>query len=100
MPNQPADELIPECIDAQLPSGTRLRFCFDEPLMTSDAGLLLLAEHATRSGDIARIAAALAPKLKAPAPGVRKPRAPEHSTQELLTHELPQKESHRGSVNE
>ena len=90
MPNQPADELIPECVDAQLPSGTRLRFCFDEPLMTSDAGLLLLAEHAAHSGDIARIAAALAPKLKAPAPGERKPRAPEHSTQELLTQRVMQ----------
>jgi hypothetical protein len=85
MPNQPAEELIPEYADVQLPSGTRLRFCFDEPLMTSDAGLLLLAEHAAQSGDIARIAAALAPKLKAPAPGERKPRAPEHSTQELIT---------------
>lgn len=90
MPNQPTPELIPESVDAQLPSGTRLRFCFDEPLMTSDAGLLLLAEHAARSGDIARIAAALAPKLKAPAPGERKPRAPEHSTQELLTQRVMQ----------
>jgi hypothetical protein len=39
-------------------------FVFDEPLMTSDAGLLLLAEHAARSDDIARIADALAPKRK------------------------------------
>ncbi len=90
MPNQPCPELIPEFIDAQLPCGTRLRFCFDEPLMTSDAGLLLLAEHAARSGDIARIATALAPKLKAPAPGERKPRAPEHSTTELLTQRVMQ----------
>lgn len=90
MPNQPSPELIPEFVDAQLPSGTRLRFCFDEPLMTSDAGLLLLAEHAARSGDIARIAAAISPKLKAPAPGQRKPRAPEHSTQELLTQRVMQ----------
>jgi hypothetical protein len=66
MPNQPSPELISESIDAQLPSGKRLRFCFDEPLMTSDAGLLLLAEHAARSGDIARIAAALAPISKLP----------------------------------
>ena len=58
--------------------------------MSSDAGLLLLAEHAAHSGDIARIAAALAPKLKAPAPGERKPRAPEHSTQELLTQRVMQ----------
>jgi len=43
MPNQPADEFIPECVDAQLPTGTCLRFCFDGPLMTSDAGLLLLS---------------------------------------------------------
>jgi len=64
MPNQP----IPESIDAQLPSGTRLRFCFDEPLMSSVAGLLLLAEHAACSGDIARIATALSPELKVPAP--------------------------------
>lgn len=90
MPNQPSPELIPESIDTQLPSGTRLRFCFDEPLMSSDAGLLLLAEHAARSGDIARIAAALAPKLKAPAPGERKSRAPEHSTQDLLTQRVMQ----------
>ena len=46
MPNQPADEFIPECVDAQLPTGTCLCFCFDEPLMTSDAVLLLLSEHA------------------------------------------------------
>ncbi|MEQ1749259.1 MAG: transposase [Prosthecobacter sp.] len=58
--------------------------------MTSDAGLLLLAEHATRSGDIARIAAALAPKLKAPASGVRKPRTPGHRTQDLLTQRVMQ----------
>lgn len=90
MPNQPSSELIPESIDAQLPSGSRLRFCFDEPLMSSDAGLLLLAEHAARSGDIARIAAALAPKLKAPAPGQRKPRAPEHSAQDLITQRVMQ----------
>ncbi|HCN76630.1 MAG TPA: hypothetical protein DIT13_05475 [Verrucomicrobiales bacterium] len=90
MPNQPSPELIPESIDAQLPSGTRLRFCFDEPLMTSDAGLLLLAGHAARSGDIARIATALAPKLKAPAPGERKLRTPEHSTQVLLTQRVMQ----------
>jgi hypothetical protein len=90
MPNQPNPELIPESIDVQLPSGTRLRFCFDEPLMTSDAGLLLLAEHARCSGDIARIATALAPKLKVPAPGDRKPRAPEHSTAELLTQRVMQ----------
>jgi hypothetical protein len=90
MPNQPSPELIPESVDAQLPSGTRLRFCFDEPLMTSDAGLLLLAEHAARSGDIARIAAALAPKLKAPAPGQRKPRTPDHSTQDLITQRVMQ----------
>ena len=63
----PLSYLIPESIDAQLPSGTRLRFRFDESLMTSDAGLVLLAEHATRSGDIAPIAAALARKLKDPA---------------------------------
>lgn len=90
MPNQPSSELIPEFIDAQLPVGTRLRFCFDEPLMTSDAGLLLLARHAALSGDIERIATALAPKLKAPAPGERKPRAPEHSTAELLTQRVMQ----------
>lgn len=90
MPNQPSPELIPESVDAQLPSGTRLRFCFDEPLMSSDAGLLLLAKHAARSGDIARIATALAPKLKAPAPAERKPRAPEHSTQELITQRVMQ----------
>ncbi len=46
MPNPPADEFIPECVDAQLPTGTCLRFCFDEPLKTSDAGLLLPAELA------------------------------------------------------
>ena len=84
-PNQPALNLIPESIDAQLPGGSRLRFCFDEPLMSSDAGLLLLAGHAAGSGDIARIAASLAPKLKAPEPGERRPRAPEHSLTELLT---------------
>jgi hypothetical protein len=85
MPNQPSSELIPDFIDAQLPSGTRLRFCFDEPLMSSDPGLLLLARHAAQSGDIERIATALAPKLKASAPGERKPRAPEHGTGELIT---------------
>jgi hypothetical protein len=90
MPNPASPELIPEFIDAQLPSGTRLRFCFDEPLMSSDAGLLLLARHAEQSGDIARIAAALAPKLKAPGPGQRKRRAPEHSTVELITQRVMQ----------
>ena len=90
MPNQPSPELIPEFVDAQLPSGAHLRFCFDEPLMTCDAGLLLLAEHAARSGDIARIAAALAPKFKAPTPSERKPRTPVHSTQELLTQRVMQ----------
>jgi hypothetical protein len=90
MPNQPSPELFPEHVDAQVPSGTRLRFCFDEPLMTSDAGLLLLAEHVARNGDIARIAAALAPRLKAPPPGARKSRAPEHSKQELLTQHIMQ----------
>lgn len=40
----------------------RLRFCFDAALMTSDTGLLLLAEHAASCGDIARIGTALAPK--------------------------------------
>jgi hypothetical protein len=49
MPNQPSSELIPESIDPQLPSGTHLRFCFDDPLMTSDAGLLLLAKRAARA---------------------------------------------------
>lgn len=51
--------------------------------MTSEAGLLPLAEHAARSVDFAHIAAAPAPKRN-PAPGGRKPRAPEHSTQQLL----------------
>lgn len=83
-PNPPQPELIPASIDTQLPSGTRLRFCFDEPLMTSDAGLLLLAQHAKQSGDIERIARALAPKLKARSADERKPRAPEHSTGELI----------------
>jgi hypothetical protein len=54
MPNQPADEFIPECVDAQLPTGTCLRFCFDGPLMTSDAGLLLLSELAAQSGHPSR----------------------------------------------
>ena len=90
MPNQPDADLIPEFIDAQLPRGTHLRFCFDEPLMSSDAGLLLLARHAAQSGDIERIAAALAPKLKARASGQRKSRAPEHSTAELLTQRVMQ----------
>lgn len=54
MPNQPSPELIPEFVDAQLASCTRLRFCFDEILMTSDAGLLLLAKHAEQSSDTAR----------------------------------------------
>ena len=90
MPNQPSPELIPEFVDAQLPSGSRVRFCFDEPLMSSDAGLLLLARHVAQSGDIGRIAAALAPKFKAPASGVRKSRAPEHSTAELITQRVMQ----------
>ena len=90
MPNQPNPELIPEFVDAQLSRGTRLRFCFDEPLMSSDAGLLLLARHVAQSGDIQRIAAALAPKLKAPAPGERKPRTPDHSTTELITQRVMQ----------
>lgn len=55
MPKQPCFELIPECVDAQLPSGARPRFCFEAARMTSDAGLLLLAEHAARRGDIALI---------------------------------------------
>jgi hypothetical protein len=58
--------------------------------MSSDAGLLLLAQHAVQSGDIARIAAALAPKLNAPAPGERKSRAPSHSTTELITQRVMQ----------
>ncbi len=37
MPNQPNPELIPEFVDTQLPAGSRVRFCFDEPLMSSDA---------------------------------------------------------------
>lgn len=90
MPNSADPELIPEFIDTQLPDRTRLRFCFDEPLMSSDAGLLLLARHAAHCGDIERIAQALAPKLKAPAPGERKPRAPEHTTAELLTQRVMQ----------
>lgn len=90
MPNSASPELIPDFIDTQLPSGSRLRFCFDEPLMSSDAGLLLLARHAAQCGDIARIAQALAPKLKAPAQGERKLRAPEHSTAELITQRVMQ----------
>jgi hypothetical protein len=90
MPNQPSTDLIPEFIDTQLPSGPRLRFCFDEPLMSSDAGLLLLANHISQSGDIQRIATALEPKLKAAAPGQRKARAPEHSTAALLTQRIVQ----------
>jgi len=68
MPNQPGPGFISESVDVQLPSGARLRSCFDEPLMSFDAGLLLLAEHAACSSDIACIAAALAPQLKSPAP--------------------------------
>lgn len=90
MPNQPNPELIPEFVDTQLPSGSRVRFCFDEPLMSGDAGLLLLARHAAHGGDIARVAAALAPRLKAPAAGERKPRAPEHSTRQLITQRVMQ----------
>ena len=90
MPNSAHCELIPDFIDTQLPSGSRLRFCFDEPLMSSDAGLLLLARHAAQCGDIERIAQALAPKLKAPALGERKPRAPEHSTADLITQRVMQ----------
>jgi hypothetical protein len=62
MPKRPSIELIPECVDAQLPSGRRPRFCHDALLRTSDAGLLLLGEHAARSGDTALIGTALAPK--------------------------------------
>ncbi|MBX7212008.1 MAG: hypothetical protein K1X78_27125 [Verrucomicrobiaceae bacterium] len=69
LPNPADAELIPEFIETQLPSGTRVQFCFDEPLLSSDAGLLLLADHLKGSGDIARVAAALAPKLKAATPG-------------------------------
>lgn len=90
LPNPADAELIPEFIETQLPSGTRVRFCFDEPLLSSDAGLLLLADHLKACGDIARIAAALAPKLKAAAPDARKRRAPEHSALELLTHRVVQ----------
>lgn len=43
MPISPQPELIPESVETQLPTGARVRFCFDEPLMTSDAGLLLVA---------------------------------------------------------
>lgn len=90
MPNSASLDLIPDCIDTQLPDRTRLRFCFDEPLMSSDAGLLLLARHAAQCGDIERIAQALAPKLKTAVPGARKPRAPEHSTEALLTQRVMQ----------
>lgn len=47
--------------------------------MTSDAGLLLLAEHAARSGDIDRVAAALAPNLEEPAPGEGRKKAMKRS---------------------
>ncbi len=41
MPNPVRRELIPEFIDTQLPERTRLRCCFDAPLMSGDAGQLL-----------------------------------------------------------
>ena len=53
MLNHPSYELIPEFSDVQLPSRTYLFICFDEPLMTSETGPLLLTEHAVRSGNIA-----------------------------------------------
>lgn len=77
----------PPSIDLRLPDRSAVRFCFDEPLMTSDAGLLALAGYAQRSGDIQRIAAALAPRL---APGAAAPRAPLHSTSQLLTQRVMQ----------
>jgi hypothetical protein len=91
-PNPPQADLIAESIDAQLPRGTRLRFCFDEPLMSSDAGLLLLAREAADRGDISRIAQALAPKLKPRQGGerTRRPRAPLHGTESLLTQRVMQ----------
>ena len=66
MPNSASFEIIPEFIDPQPSSGSRLRFCSYQPLKSSDAGLVLLARHAAQCGDIVRIAQALAPKLKAP----------------------------------
>lgn len=90
MPNSPQPELIPESVETQLPTGARVRFCFDEALMTSDAGLLLVAGQIHHSGDIARVAQALAPRVKAPAPGERKARAPEHSLEPLLTQRVAQ----------
>ena len=90
MPNPAQPELIPESVETQLPTGARVRFCFDEPHMTSDAGLLLVAGQIHHSGDIARVARALAPKGKAPAPGERKPRAPEHSLEDLITQRVAQ----------
>lgn len=77
----------PASIDLRLPDRSAVRFCFDEPLMTSDAGLLALAGYAQRSGDIQRIAAALAPGLD---PGAAAPRRPVHSLGQLLTQRVMQ----------
>jgi hypothetical protein len=43
-------QLIPECVDLQLPTGTCVRFCFGEPFMPSNVGPLLLTGHAVRNG--------------------------------------------------
>lgn len=84
MPNQPNPESSPNPLTRNCPRAAAC-VCFDKPLITSNAGRLLPAEYAARSGDIARIADALAPKLKAPIPGGRRPQAREHWTRELLT---------------
>jgi|GEM_PF-2488979 len=61
MPNLVRSELIPEFIDTRLPDRTRLRCCFDAPLMSGDVGQLLLARHAAQCGDIEHLAQALEP---------------------------------------
>jgi hypothetical protein len=73
----------PDSIDLRMPDRSAVRFCFDEPLMSSDAGLLALAGYAQRSGDIDRIALALTPKLM---PGAAAPRTPAHSTAQCKRH--------------
>ncbi len=78
---------LPDSIDLRMPDRSAVRFCFDEPLMSSDAGLLALAGYAQRSGDIGRIAVALTPKLS---PGASAPRTPTHSTAQLLTQRIMQ----------
>ena len=78
---------LPDSIDLRMPDRSAVRFCFDEPLMSSAAGLPALAGYAQCPGGIDRIAVALSPKL---IPGAAAPRTPTHSTAQLLTQRVMQ----------